>query len=193
MLPFVFMSCSERTCSALANCASPPKCCSLLPAPCPCAAAGNYTLQLSASNPNGYSGLSPSTAVSVGFSTKPRFWSVQGSLAGATLKIIRPDSVSEPTNLRYKITILRAGDSGSSGTFRDAAFETHTGTGTLDDPATISIPLSAFGAGVNYAQVHGPREGWPVCAACTACMYSCRRAACHALALGRVGRQGRDK
>lgn len=100
--------------------------------------------------------------MSVGFSTKPRFWSVQGSLAGATLKIIRPDSVSDPTNLRYKITILRAGDSGSSGTFRDAAFETHTGTGTLDDPATISIPLSAFGAGVNYAQVRAPREGWPL-------------------------------
>ncbi|PRW20918.1 fibronectin type III domain-containing [Chlorella sorokiniana] len=115
--------------------------------------AGNYTLQLSASNANGYSGLSPSSPVSVGFSTKPRFWKVQGSAGKTTLQIIRPDSVSDPANLRYKVTILKAGDSGS-GIFRAAALEAHTGTGTLDDPAVIDIDLNAanFGSGTAFAQ-----------------------------------------
>ncbi len=116
----------------------------------PSRAAGDYTLQLSASNPNGYSGLSPSTRVSVGFSTKARFWSVQGTATKATLSIIRPDSVSDASNLRYRVTVLKAGDSGS-GTFRTATLEAHSGNGTLDDPAVIDIPLSAFG--VDYAQV----------------------------------------
>ena len=117
--------------------------------PMPSRAAGDYALQLSASNPNGYSGLSPSTAVSVGFSTKARFWSVQGTATKATLSIIRPDSVSDASNLRYRLTVLKAGDSGS-GTFRPATLETHSGNGTLDDPAVIDMPLSAFG--VDYAQ-----------------------------------------
>ncbi|PRW20837.1 Ig-like domain repeat [Chlorella sorokiniana] len=114
--------------------------------------AGNYTFQLSAWNAIGESALTSSSAlVEVSFSTSPRFWTVQGSQTAATLSVIRPDSVAEPDNLRFKVAILKAGDSGS-GTFRAAALESHSGTGTLADPAVISIPLSAFGSSVEYAQ-----------------------------------------
>lgn len=117
-------------------------------------AAGNYTFQLSAWNAIGESALSdPSAVIDVAFSTSPRFWSVQGSSSGATLNVIRPDSVAEPDNMLYKVAILQAGDSGS-GAFRPATLETYTGTGSLASPAVFTIPLSAFGEGVAYAQVN---------------------------------------
>lgn len=118
--------------------------------------AGTYTFELSAWNANGESvPATTSDQVQVAFSSKPRFWNVQGSRTGATLRIIRPDTVAEPGNLRYKVAILRAGDSGSTGTFRQATLETHTGDGTLESPAVIDIQLSEanFGAGVTFAQV----------------------------------------
>lgn len=119
----------------------------------PLTAAGNYTFQMSAWNAIGESALTDATSpVQVSFSSKPRFWTVQGSAAGAILNVIRPDSVAEPDNVQYKVAILKAGDSGT-GTFREAALESHTGTGTLEDPAVFNIPLSAFGANVEYAQV----------------------------------------
>lgn len=123
------------------------------PQPHPPRAAGNYTLQLSAWNAIGESApTTASSSVEVAFSTKPRFWSVQGSQAEAELRVIRPDSVAEPDNLRYQVAILRAGDSGS-GYFREAAPETPSGNGSLVDPAVFTIPLYMFGDGVEYAQV----------------------------------------
>ncbi len=134
----------------------------LVPAlPPPASTAGNYTFQLSAWNANGESELTAvSSQVEVAFSTKPRFWSVQGSATQATLRIIRPDSVAEPDNLQYKVAILKAGDSvvaGDTAPFREAALETYSGKGTLEDPAVITIPLSAanFGSGITFAQVGG--------------------------------------
>ncbi len=118
----------------------------------PCAA-GNYTFAASAWNAIGESALSPDSArTAVGFSTHPRFWTVQGSPEGALLRVIRPDSVAEPDNIRFKIGILKAGDSGE-GAFRAPTEEQFVGNGSMADPATFSIPLSAFGEGVAYAQV----------------------------------------
>ena len=130
----------------------------------PTPAAGNYTFEMSAWNAIGESALSsPSPVVEVAFSTSPRFWTVQGSSSGATLNVIRPDSVAEPDNVRYKVAILKAGDSVTgTGTFRAATLETYSGTGTLANPAVFTIPLSAFGDGVEYAQV-----GWLLVRACS--------------------------
>lgn len=134
-------------------------------------AAGNYTLQLSAWNAIGESApTTASSSVEVAFSTKPRFWSVQGSQAGAELRVIRPDSVAEPDNLRYQVAILRAEDSGS-GYFREATPETPSGNGSLADPAVFTIPLSAFGSGVEYAQVCRQRAMLePQCIAAPCCL-----------------------
>lgn len=132
--------------------------CSLPLNPCPSSlrshlAAGNYSFAASAWNSIGESALSPESArTAVAFSTHPRFWTVQGSPEGALLRVIRPDSVAEPDNLRFKIGILKAGDSGS-GVFRAATLEEFSGNGSLADPAVFTIPLSAFGEGTQYAQV----------------------------------------
>lgn len=79
------------------------------------------------------------------------------------LRVIRPDSVAEPDNLRFKIGILKAGDSGT-GAFRAAQLESFTGNGSLADPAVFTLPLSAFGDGVEYAQVGTGR--WRAAAVC---------------------------
>lgn len=123
-------------------------------------AAGNYSFAASAWNSIGESALSPESArTTVGFSTHPRFWKVQGSPEGALLRVIRPDSVAEPDNLRFKIGILKAGDSGS-GVFRAATLEEFSGNGSLASPAVFTIPLSAFGEGTQFAQVGCMTCGW---------------------------------
>lgn len=107
---------------------------------------------MTARNTNGESAPSAtSPRVYVAFSTRPAFWRVAGSKDGAELQVIAPDQIAEPENVRYKLAIIKAGDSGS-GELRAATVATPLrGTGTLADPLVFQLPLADFQA--QYAQV----------------------------------------